>query len=136
MIGAWVYFWVFHIVRLTYICIFEPVPYCFADNSFVKQSKVREPDFLHLHFTFSSFFWLFFGYYVSIQILHEKYNWTLIRVTLNLYISLGSVDIWQFDITVSTEKLWIYLFIVNFLPCNCILIEQQVWSNEIWKYLI
>ena len=34
-IGAWVYFWAFHLVPLVYISVFVPVPYCLDDCSFV-----------------------------------------------------------------------------------------------------
>ena len=34
-IGAWVYFWAFYRVPLVYISVFEPVPYCLGDCSFV-----------------------------------------------------------------------------------------------------
>ena len=34
-IGAWVYFWDFHLVPLVYISVFVPVPYSLDDCSFV-----------------------------------------------------------------------------------------------------
>ena len=34
-IGAWVYFWAFCPVPLVCISVFEPVPYCLDDCSFV-----------------------------------------------------------------------------------------------------
>ena len=34
-VGAWVYFWVFHLDPLFYTSVFVPVPYYFDDCSFV-----------------------------------------------------------------------------------------------------
>ena len=34
-IGAWVYFWAFHLVPLVYISVFVPVPYCLDEYSFL-----------------------------------------------------------------------------------------------------
>ena len=39
--GAWIYFWAFYFVPLTYISVFVPVPYCLDDCGFVVEPELR-----------------------------------------------------------------------------------------------
>ena len=40
----WIYLWAFYFVRLIYISVFVPVPYCLDDCGFIVEPEVRQVD--------------------------------------------------------------------------------------------
>ena len=89
-IGTWVYIWAFYPVPLVYNSVFDLVPYCFDDCSFVVLSKVRKFDssiFIFL-FQYALAIWGLMCFHINFKIFCsisvENVFGNLIGISLNL----------------------------------------------------